>query len=135
MKTWLWGALLGMVLVVALATGWFFLFLNPRHYDAEDFAGGLDALNAAEVASSMLRTTAPRGVLPKESWPTAIEALHPKKVQVYPTGVLVKLHGVFMLESGIYFPTPKVAAKIEAHDSEGTYQKITDSIYSYRVKG
>ena len=125
------GSFLGISATILMV--WFFLFINPRHYEADDFGPLAEAISAAEE----LRLSGTRGALAEEAWPDALVDLGAKSVHVYPTGVLVKLHGFFTFESGLYFPSGKVMNSLDALDQSVVeipiYIPLKEGVYSYRV--
>ncbi len=127
--------LLTIGVLLGLAAGgvaiWFFGFVNPRHYGADDFSN----LEHAASAAVVLRTSGERGELPFDKWPLVYKEMGAKAVRVYPTGVIVKSHGMFTLESGLYFPSAAAAEKLHSrleHDDRHKY--VVEGIYSYRLK-
>lgn len=125
------GAFLGISATILMV--WFYLFINPRHYETDDF----DSLSAAITAAEELRLSDTRGALAEEAWPDALADLGAKSVHVYPTGVLVKLHGFFTFESGLYFPSAKVMNSLDGFDQGSAeipvYMRLKEGVYSYRV--
>lgn len=127
--------LLALGVLLGLAAGglaiWFYGFVNPRHYGADDFSN----LEHAASAAVVLRTSGARGELLAEKWPHIYTQMGAQAVRVYPTGVLVKLHGMFTLESGLYFPTAEAAVKLNSRlGQDDRYRYVVDGVYSYRLK-
>lgn len=125
------GAFLGIS--ATILTVWFFLFINPRHYEADDF----DSLSTAITVAEKLRLSGKRGALAEAAWPAAYKTLGAKSVYVYPTGVLVKLHGFFTFESGLYFPSKTVEESLDHLPTQSSetsvYIKLETGVYSYRI--
>ncbi len=127
--------ILGGCLLLFITAGaiWFFGFVNPRHYAADDFSN----LEHASSAALLLIGSGKRGELAEEDWSPVFKAMGAKAVKVYPSGVVVKLHGIFVLESGLYFPSTvaekKLAQRISKEGPDSIYRKVSPGVYSYKI--
>ena len=130
MKKLILRILAGLLALAIVVGAWAYMTFYPRHYSPNEF----ENLPAIAEAADNLRAAGLRGRAPRDYLPAAIWDLDPKEVRVYPTGVLILMKGFFTYESGIYIPTEKVAANIEAL-ALPTYRVLGSRVYSYKVEG
>jgi len=129
MKTFLMRAVIALVSLAAVTVLVLYLTVYPRHYTAGEFDNMTDMVDVA----ARLRGGVERGVLPVADWPKAFQGIGVEEVRVYPSGVLIKLRGFFTFESGLYFPSERVADKIDSKPTP-VYQRLKQGVYSYKLE-
>lgn len=120
----------GLTALLAVALLGFYLLYYPRHYSAREF----EQLKEIAYAAEMLRVSGIRGPARRDYLADAIWNLDPDQVRVYPSGVIIRLRGFFSFESGLYIPSPEVAANIDRRNMP-IYKHLQDGVYSYKVEG
>ncbi|MEX0298460.1 MAG: hypothetical protein AB3N28_05280 [Kordiimonas sp.] len=120
----------GLTALLAVALLGFYFLYYPKHYSAREF----EQLKEIAYAAEMLRVSGIRGPARRDYLADAIWNLDPDQVRVYPSGVIIRLRGFFSFESGLYIPSPEVAANIDRRNMP-IYKHLQDGVYSYKVEG
>lgn len=93
-----------------------------------------EAVAVTRAARELLDRSRTQEAIPSESWPVAIQNLHPESVRAHPEGLYIQTGSMYVKEVGLFIPREPVAF-VPVHGSDPEYKQVHDALFSYYVAG